>query len=166
MNRYFFPFTLLPLLLACGAQTETAPSPTSTTNATTGPSYCASYCDWKSRCSKDDPDCATSCASEGTAKWRRSFEDGVASCFASLACGESDDTCLSDFALGDPAYPDVPVVQTCLAKQTACDGAFSSDYCHALAGLTDEARTSATACKDRPCEEVRDCLKTAGAFSF
>jgi hypothetical protein len=170
MNRYFFSFSLVTVLTACGAETTPGAkqAPASATNATATQTHCASYCDWKSRCSKEEADCAGSCAAdaEGTSKWRKSFEDGVASCFSSLACDDSDDTCLRNFALGDPAYPDVPVVQACLDKETECEGAFSSDYCHSLAVLTDEARANADSCKNAPCEEVRDCLKAAGAFSF
>jgi hypothetical protein len=132
--------------------------------------YCTAYCDWKSRCSTDSRPCEIeACAKESdgfTSKWRDAYVAGVNSYFGSLACDRKDDDCIADFSLGDPAYPEIPVVQACLVKRTECSGAFADDYCSSLAALTDAARADAESCQSKPCDQVRDCLKAAGAFSF
>ena len=156
-------------LLACNGNTVESPARTSSdAGSTAAQKYCSSYCDWKSRCSKSDSSCSSgSCVTEAesASRWRASYVDGVAGCFASLSCEENDDRCLSDFTFGEPSYPNVQYIQDCLSKRTACESAFADDWCLSLAALTDAARTEASACNAKPCDQVRDCLKAAGAFS-
>lgn len=145
-------------------------------------SVCQASCDWRSKCGKGSAGCVTDCDGETTGyqgKWSAAYTGGVTSCFSALACDKKDDDCVADFSVADPSYPDIAEVKACLAKREECampaagaDGgtvegnAFSDDYCQSIAALTDAAKADANRCLSRTCTEIRDCLKTAGAFSF
>jgi hypothetical protein len=150
--------------MACGSDHE------STEPEAKAQALCSSYCDWKSRCSKTTTSCTDGSCVRDTesiaSKWRDSYPNGVAQCFRSLPCEQSDDYCGANFALADPAYPNILVVQDCLTRRTECGGTFADDYCRSLAALTDSARAEADQCRSKPCEEARDCLKAAGAFTY
>jgi hypothetical protein len=110
-----------------------------------------------SRCTAD--------ANKFSARWRESYWTGITGCFNTLACGQSDDMCMTNLTYGDPAYPETPEVKACLVHQAECKS-FAEDYCMTIAVLTDEARAEAHACRDKPCGETKECLRTAGAFTF
>lgn len=144
-------------------------SPSDTASGGSSP-YCRAYCAWKNGCGKRKPTCGDSCAkdeSELGAHVEPAYFDALTSCFSNLPCGESEDACFADFARVDPAYPDIPAVQDCLAKRASCGGRFPDDLCNSLAVLTDDARGAAESCLSKSCDEkIGRCLRDAGAFSY
>lgn len=145
---------------------------------------CQSFCGWRDRCGKTEPDCLTECngdLSRSDGKLSSAYTGMFERCFQGLACSENDDACVANFGGADPAYPNLPEVTACMERRTECsqpapegDGgsvtqpstAFSDDYCLSLAALTASARADADACRSQPCAGVRDCLIQAGAFNY
>lgn len=145
---------------------------------------CTSFCDWRVRCGKTDQNCSAECNSDlsrSDGKLSGAYTSMFQSCYQGLACTESEDACIGNFAAADPAYPNIPEVTACMDKRTECgqstsqpDGgtgtqpttSFSDDYCLSIAALTPEARAEANACLSQPCAGIRDCLIRAGSFSY
>lgn len=141
---------------------------------------CTASCNWRSKCGRPSADCVAECQKDTATyagKWTAAYTNAVSTCFASLACSQNDDDCVGNFAGADPAYPNIPEVQRCLARRGECSvpdagpngtsiAMFSDDYCQTIAALTVSARAAADACRAKPCEQVRECLKSAGAFNF
>lgn len=130
-------------------------------------SYCAARCSYLTRCPDADvdgegPSCATTCETQyGTIfqNWRPGYRDHVTTCVSDLACGDSNDRCFSEFVAGDPRYPNIPEVQSCLERRTDCmDDGFSDDACAAIAAVNDTTRSKAEACLDEPCGSIQACI--------
>jgi hypothetical protein len=130
---------------------------------------CTSICAWGTRCSKAEAGCAETCNTNGTkyqGKYSVAFVNHVTACFETLTCSQSDDVCVANFVAVDPAYPEIPEVQACLARRTECASAFADDYCHTITILSASARAEADACRVKPCAEIKTCLVAAGAFNY
>lgn len=150
---------LLALLASCGDDTAERPSTTD---------VCTSVCDWQAKCHQEDrAACIKKCTTESDlSKYRTEWMTYVNDCFKSLACGESDDHCVANFAAVDPAYPNLGFVQSCLQKRAACENSFADDYCASITALTDDRRAKAALCNALECGAVLACLKDAGSFNY
>lgn len=132
---------------------------------------CDTLCGWYARCGEPQTNCSSECngdTAKYAGKWSATFVNTTATCFETLACDQNDDRCVANFAAVDPAYPNIPEVQSCLSKRSECTSSapFSDDYCHSLTALTAAARAEASACLSRACAEVSACLRNAGAFTY
>lgn len=154
------------------------------TSAGTIAALCQSGCAWRDRCGKGEQDCVAECTgdlSRSDGKLSSAYTSMVDQCFQGLACSESDEACVANFAAADSAYPNIPEVTACNEKRTECSQptpegdagsvtqpttAFSDDYCLSIAALTPSARSEANACLSQPCAGIRDCLIRAGAFNY
>lgn len=164
-----------PLLPGCSGSSSDPPGPASTasspvdggaTSPTVSP-HCAAYCGWKERCGARHASCTEGCEEETgplRAHTRPEYFTAMEQCFGSLECREKDDACTADFSRVDPAFPNIPEIQRCLAKREECNGGFSNDRCLSLVVLTDDARREADACSTRACADVDACLRAAGAW--
>lgn len=164
--RALFVSLVITLLLAagCGDDVDDA----SKTNAQ---KYCEARCGWNDGCGKGSADCASKCISKGSAYynnfWSDAFAAAYSTCLSSLDCKSSDDSCLMEaFKAVAPGYPNVTLVQDCLAKRKSCGDSFHDDYCMTLVGLTAAYQTQAAACAKKPCGELEKCLGAAGAFKY
>lgn len=166
-------------LIACSSSDEKKPLSAVATQATAGDAnnYCAAFCAWQSRCNlvadaavlgDAGSDCKTGClrdAEPRRAVSRGAFFQNVATCFSSLDCNHFASFCADNFSLGDPAFPNIPEVQTCLKKYNTCGGVFSDEKCNSIAVLTQDHRTAAAACTtSTDCTTIDKCLAAAGAF--
>lgn len=139
---------------------------------------CNAVCGQAVKCDPSEAKCASECPAETAkyqGKWSAAFVNFASSCFETLACDANEETCIANFKAIDPAYPDIPEVQSCLARRSEClaatsDGGitttFADDYCHTIAILTTSARAEANACLSKACAEIRTCLVTAGAYNY
>ncbi len=127
---------------------------------------CGAYCRWTGECLNANVEgCTTSCKHKVglvAPKWRNAYVNAVVACFATLTCNSDDATCTEDFASADPAYPNIPEVQQCMARRTECENVFSDERCGSIAALIDAARPDALKCLAKPCGEIGKCLGNGG----
>jgi hypothetical protein len=129
--------------------------------------FCAARCTWKSKCDGCEvpqTECVAKCDAELdplVPKLRKAYLPAATRCLESLPCTAYDDKCVQDYKLADPSFPNIPEVQSCLAKQTECAGAFADDACYEIAVFIDSVRKSAAACLGKSCAEIGACLKAA-----
>lgn len=129
--------------------------------------YCTAAAERAARC-MTGPFSATECQNQ-VACYQRALRPEVytplLTCFATRACGTSDDRCVAEQAskyISDPVVQDW--VKTCNEKRTACMNAWTDDYCGYEFGLmNDTLRTNLKTCLARSCAEVRTCFDTVFA---
>ncbi len=131
---------------------------------------CDALCGWGSRCGRAEAGCTTECNQNAVTyegKWSAAYMDHVSTCLQTLACDQSEETCVANFAAVDPAFPNIPEVQACMTRRSECTtSTWADDYCMSIAALTTAARAAADACRTKPCTEIFACLKSAGAFNY
>jgi len=139
---------------------------------------CNAVCGRAVKCDPTETKCSAECPAETAkyqGKWSAAFVTFASSCFETLACDANEETCIANFQAIDPAYPNIPEVEACLARRQAClasgsDGGITTtwadDYCHTIAVLTTSARAEANACLSKACAEIRSCLVAAGAYNY
>ena len=157
-------FSLVALSWACSGST------TSGGGGAGDPAlFCNSMCAWKTRC-QPGGDCAGACATATDGlrtKVRASYWAGVGQCVDAQSCDANvDGLCIVDYKNGDPAYPNLPIVESCQAKRAECGNTFTKHYCNSLAALVDSARAEADTCRSKPCDQVKACLEASGAFKL
>lgn len=130
--------------------------------------FCASMCDWRIRCNKDDASCQSECeTTEVTiSSYRADFVRAMGTCFETLSCDKKDDDCFAAALLQvAPNFSSDALFTRCNSVRQGCVSAekpsFSDDYCFTAMVLTSAAQASFSACLDRPCEEIRGCMRAA-----
>lgn len=139
---------------------------------------CNALCGRAVKCDPTETKCAAECPAETAkyqGKWSAAFVNFASTCFETLACDANEETCIANFKAVDPAYPDIPEVNSCLARRAECmaatsDGglttSFADDYCHTIAVMSSSGRAEASGCLSKACAEIRTCLVNAGAYNY
>jgi hypothetical protein len=161
-------------LIACDGEETGNPNAASAgdgtaASATDWSSQCTASCGWRQRCaSATDPasaTCQTDCESDTTKPevFRKGSLVVLQSCFATLACGASDDQCYTQAIMAVAADPTAdPRCQSCLARYESCassdPGSFSDDICYQRLILTDATQAPIDTCLASACAQVHDCI--------
>ena len=155
-------------LLACGPEDEKDEGGGYESDGVTADAECAAECDWEQRC-PDPPsptreECIAACGARwGTAPaYRADLFDALVSCFQTLACGASNDTCINQLVVTPPPADD-PQVKACLAQHDACNAtgaSFWDDLCGMRPLLIDSAQAAFDLCMGQACAEIQACIDT------
>ena len=163
-------------LIACNSEETSNPNAASAgsdtaASATDWSSKCTASCDWERRCASAtdpaSPTCQTDCESD-TTKPEVFREDSLAilqRCFATLACGTSDDQCYTQATAAVAADPTGdPRCKSCLDRYESCassaPGSFSDDICYQRLILTYATQAPIDTCLAGACAQVHDCIAT------
>lgn len=129
---------------------------------------CEPYCGWRDRCPGTDGRTHAECVEHCHGQWAarvahldRRYITYVKACFPQLACGKTDDTCFSNYAVVDPDPVNVPEVKQCLALVTTCagvDDAPTKSDCYVLTALDQATRTAAAQCFALECSVMSKCM--------
>jgi hypothetical protein len=129
--------------------------------------YCNERCGRDARCGGAEPACTSECQRREASTFgyfRGELYVALAECYHDLPCGAHDDTC-ANVALQRlaPAPLNNPDYQQCVSVRASCKAAdqptFPEDYCASAAALSDAGRERVADCYQRPCAQMRDCLK-------
>lgn len=144
-------FAAILTLAACGGSTHV-----------TGDQLCDDICARQTSCGGDGT-CDPKCPAQAELV-RPDAIDALDDCYLTLACSDSDDTCLqkAEDAVGDRAT-DTQFRADCTAARDACDDSFGDDLCFESFLYSDDVVTDLEACLVLPCDQVNDCLNTATA---
>jgi len=138
-------------------------------------SLCDAQCARRARCnppatgsSDGAVPCSTSCVQDLghlAENVRGDITRALTACHDALACGVSDDGCLTQAVVATGQSPDAQInsqdVQMCLSKHEACagtSGSFSDDLCGTMIALIPSKRAELARCFDGPCELVPPCI--------
>lgn len=129
--------------------------------------YCDAYCGWRERCQNPRSDCRPGCQQEAGGaytNYKAAFFKGMTECYTTHECGKSADACFTEAAQKiAPDWASDPDFRRCNEVRQSCAAAekpsFSDDYCGSVLVLTGAGTSAFLACLERPCEEMRDCLK-------